>query len=162
MSRAIKTKVLWLSGFLSNYQFVSFGGCFWIFGASNNLNSMFLFSCHCTVSLSAVIVNKKILALLQGHFLPLFFRRNTLTCVTPKEKWNMFMLFLLGLRATHRPYSIQDMTIHNSLILKSVKKCKIKLYLDATDVVELARTNFEQWNTLLIRKFLDFCFLKFI
>ena len=52
-------KVLWLSRFFSNYQFVSFGGCFWIFGGSNNLDSMFLFSCHCTVSLSAVIVNKK-------------------------------------------------------------------------------------------------------
>ena len=37
------SKVLWLSRFYSNYQFVSFGGCFWIFGGSNNLDSMFLF-----------------------------------------------------------------------------------------------------------------------
>ena len=39
----------------------------------------------------AIFVKKKksgalLLALLQGHFLPLFFRCNTLTCVTPKEK----------------------------------------------------------------------------
>ena len=87
------TKVLWLSCFLSNYQFVSFGGCFWIFGASNNPDSLlFLFSCYCQ-SVSCHCQQKK--------FLPLFFRRNTLTCVTPKEKWNMFMLFLLGLCAIH-------------------------------------------------------------
>ena len=91
-TKVVCTKVLWLSRFYSNYQFVSFGGCFWIFGGSNNLDSMFLFSCHCTVSLSAVIVNKKNqgrcswhCCRLQGHFLPLFFRHNTLTCITPKE-----------------------------------------------------------------------------
>ena len=53
------TKVLWLSCFFSNYQFVSFGGCFWIFGASNNPDSLlFLFSCHCQ-SVSCYCQQKK-------------------------------------------------------------------------------------------------------
>ena len=91
-------KVLWLSRFFSNYQFISFGGCylnFWWFEQSRF--NVFIFFCQLSLSKkkSAVLL----LVLLWGHFLPLFFRRNTLTCVTPKEKWNMFILFLLGLRA---------------------------------------------------------------
>ena len=55
----ITPKVLWLSCFLSNYQFISFGGCFWIFGASNNPDSLlFLFSCHCQ-SVSCYCQQKK-------------------------------------------------------------------------------------------------------
>ena len=49
-TKVVCTKVLWLSRFYSNYQFVSFGGCFWIFGGSNNLDSIFWFhyvSCFC-------------------------------------------------------------------------------------------------------------------
>ena len=49
-SNTVITNVLWLCRFVSNYQFVSFGGCFWIFGGSNNLDSIFWFhyvSCFC-------------------------------------------------------------------------------------------------------------------
>ena len=54
----------------------------------------------CQLSLSKKKSGVLLLALLWGYFLPLFFRHNTLTCITPKEKWDMLINFL-GLRAIH-------------------------------------------------------------
>ena len=54
-----------VSFFLEFLKNILWWTIFWIFGGSNDLDSLlFLFSCHCqpAVSLSAVIVNKKIFA----------------------------------------------------------------------------------------------------
>ena len=91
------------SQIINSYPLVA---VFWIFGGSKNLDSMFLFqpvslgavSCHCQQKKWGVLL----LALLQGHFLPLFFRRNTLSCVTPKEKWNMLVILFRIACYTHK------------------------------------------------------------
>ena len=91
------------SRIINSYPLVA---VFWIFGGSKNLDSMFLFqpvslgavSCHCQQKKWGVLL----LALLQGHFLPLFFRRNTLSCVTPKEKWNMLVILFRIACYTHK------------------------------------------------------------
>ena len=81
------TKVLWLSSFFSNYYFISFGGCFRIFGGSIS-TSIHWFSCQSVQS--ADNVNKeKLVWLFILFFMPTFFRCNTPSCAIPKEKHNI-------------------------------------------------------------------------
>ena len=80
-------KVLWLSSFFSNYYFISFGGCFRIFGVSIS-TSIHWFSCQSVQS--ADNVNKeKLVWLFILFFMPTFFRCNTPSCAIPKEKDNI-------------------------------------------------------------------------
>ena len=89
-----------MSRFFSNYQFISFGGCFLNFWWFEQSWSCFYFLV--TVSLlSAVIVNKK-------KFGPNFSDATFLAALLQKRS-DMFMLFLLGLRAIH----INIIKIHN-------------------------------------------------
>ena len=79
--------MLWLSSFFSNYYFISFGGCFRIFGGSIS-TSIHWFSCQSVQS--ADNVNKeKLVWLFILFFMPTFFRCNTPSCAIPKEKHNI-------------------------------------------------------------------------
>ena len=76
------------------------------------ISILFLFSCHCesAVSLSAVIVNKK-------KFGPNFSDATFLPVLLQKRS-DMFMLFLLGLRAIQ----IKFKTVHQSIFLENSRE----------------------------------------